>query len=659
MGSRASALTLSLLMLFGTLVAPALADGGQPEIGERDHPPEEGNASFSVTIDGLFDDWGSIPVVYADPAGDGTDEDFSMLKIANDNDFMFFSIEFHDGEHLMQNWNDIHLYLDTDAEVNTGLPVHGIGAELDWCFGCRSGYYYIMDGIIEISQNDLTLRIAPTITGERFEIAISRSSAILTMDGTQEPTTIKIVLQGGGEAPDILPDEPGGIEYEFDSTPVPSPEIITLGKNEMEHLRILSYNVRQNGLFDPERQAEFERIIKALEPDIMGFQEAYDDNDTNDVNDIEALFEDWFPEVNWHVSSEWNGNFVVSRYPILHQGNHSWRSMGVLLDTEEDLGTPLFFINSHFSCCDADDNRQEQVDELMGFVRDLKNGLGPFTLEYGTPIVHVGDFNLVGHRQQLTTLTDGDIVDEASYGIDFLPDWDDSPLTDLFSRQTHIRMGYTWRNDNSEYNPGKLDYILYTDSVLEPVKHFVLNTLAMSEEDLSFYDLESEDTNQASDHLPRLMDISETLADTSVSIHISTGWNLVGLPVHVMEPNYLSVFPEATEGTLYSFTNSYQSVFELTVGEGYWLHFMQEGEILITGNPIDEVTIYLEGGWNLISGTTSSIQVSDIDDPEGLIVPGTIYTFDGVYVNSSVLEPGKAYWLNSNGSGSVSLSGSE
>ena len=156
-----------------------------------------------------------------------------------------------------------------------------------------------------------------------------------------------------------------------------------------------------------------------------------------------------------------------------------------------------------------------------------------------------------------------------------------------------------------------------------------------------------------------IMDISTTLADTSVSIHMSTGWNLVGLPVQGLNPNYLSVFPEATEGTLYSFTNSYQSVFELTVGEGYWLHFMQEGEILIFGNPIDEVTIYLEGGWNLNSGISSPIQVSDIDDPEELIVPGTIYTFDGVYVNSSFLEPGKAYWLYSNGSGAVSLSGTE
>ena len=41
MGSRASALTLSLLMLFGTLVAPALADGDWPETGERAEQHQE------------------------------------------------------------------------------------------------------------------------------------------------------------------------------------------------------------------------------------------------------------------------------------------------------------------------------------------------------------------------------------------------------------------------------------------------------------------------------------------------------------------------------------------------------------------------------------------------------------------------------------------
>ena len=75
MGSRASALTWSLLMLFGTRAAPALADGDWPETGERDHPPEEGSASVidllviypapgagSIHIADISDDYGATSV---------------------------------------------------------------------------------------------------------------------------------------------------------------------------------------------------------------------------------------------------------------------------------------------------------------------------------------------------------------------------------------------------------------------------------------------------------------------------------------------------------------------------------------------------------------------------------------------------------------------
>nr|AIF24498.1 hypothetical protein [uncultured marine group II/III euryarchaeote SAT1000_32_C10] len=75
MSSRTSALTLALLMLFGTLAAPVLADGDQPETGERDHPPEEGSASVidlliiypepevgSTHIDDISDDYGETTV---------------------------------------------------------------------------------------------------------------------------------------------------------------------------------------------------------------------------------------------------------------------------------------------------------------------------------------------------------------------------------------------------------------------------------------------------------------------------------------------------------------------------------------------------------------------------------------------------------------------
>ena len=462
-------------------------------------------ASHPIAVDAIFNDWEDVSSVYNDPEGDGSNGDFGQLKITNDNNFIFFSLEFLDGEQLMQDWNNFHLYIDADDDVNTGHPVQGIGAELDWCFGCRSGSFYIQDGIIEIFQNDITLRSAPTITGERFEWCVSRESMPLTMDGAQEPTNIRVALvnEDGG---DNLPDEPGGVAYMIDTTDVPPPDPTPLEREEPDQIRLVSYNILHNGFFEEGQREHFDRIIPALDPDILSVQEAWGDQES-----IAALMTEWIPGT-WHVSSEWDGNYVISRFPILHEAVliSSGRSMAVLLDTEAELDKNILIINSHFSCCSSNDDRQQQVDELIGVMREWmkpEDWTGPFYLEMETPFFHVGDFNLVGYRQQLVTLTEGDIVDEDSYGDDFLPDWDESFIADLFSHNTGIRMGYTWRSDGSSFSPGKLDYILYSDSNLEIAKHFVLNTMAMSEEELEQYGLEEWDVYHASDHMPRVADI--------------------------------------------------------------------------------------------------------------------------------------------------------
>ena len=44
------------------------------------------------------------------------------------------------------------------------------------------------------------------------------------------------------------------------------------------------------------------------------------------------------------------------------------------------------------------------------------------------------------------------------------------------------------------------------------------------------------------------------------------------------------------------------------------------------------------------------------DDPESIIVPGTLYGFSGTYQNSSTLVPGQGYWLNASGGGEVHVS---
>ena len=195
--------------------------------------------------------------------------------------------------------------------------------------------------------------------------------------------------------------------------------------------------------------------------------------------------------------------------------------MAVLLDTESELGKDLLVFNSHLSCCANNDDRQQQVDEFISVWRDwISGGEGPFEIDTETPFVHVGDFNFVGYRQQVETIRTGDIQNEADHGPDFPPDWDSSDIIDLFSRHTHKRMGYTWRSDGSSFNPGKLDYVFYSDATIDTGRHFTLNTLAIDEGTLSEMGLESEDTNEASDHLPRVFDIS-----------ISTGLGMKNEPI--------------------------------------------------------------------------------------------------------------------------------
>ena len=136
-----------------------------------------------------------------------------------------------------------------------------------------------------------------------------------------------------------------------------------------------------------------------------------------------------------------------------------------------------------------------------------------------------------------------------------------------------------------------------------------------------------------------------------------SGWNLVGLPLEVENSNYLNLFPTAVSGTLYGFNGTYESGTELAPGTGYWLNFSDAGSTTIAGSAISSITISLSQGWNLISGSSETTDVSAISDPGGIIVPGTVYGFDGIYASSSQLDPGQGYWINANADGDITISG--
>ena len=70
---------------------------------------------------------------------------------------------------------------------------------------------------------------------------------------------------------------------------------------------------------------------------------------------------------------------------------------------------------------------------------------------------------------------------------------------------------YTWRNDNSGFQPGILDYVIYTDSVLDVGNQFVLNTVSMSSAEraatgLQAFDVTVDSGGSNFDHLPLVVD---------------------------------------------------------------------------------------------------------------------------------------------------------
>jgi hypothetical protein len=210
---------------------------------------------------------------------------------------------------------------------------------------------------------------------------------------------------------------------------------------------------------------------------------------------------------SWRTLKLDQGNVLITHYDI----EESWvvqsgyRESAYLLSSPE--GKKLLLLNCHFRCCGANEQRQEEADGVMEFLRDAKSPGGRVTLEEGTPIVLVGDLNLVGDRRQYETLITGDIADNTRYGADAPPDWDGGDWIDLVSRQPRSPFAYTWYNPGSSYAPARLDYLLYTAASMDIYGHMVINTADMSAEQRTRLGLQTNDSYDAADHFPRYADL--------------------------------------------------------------------------------------------------------------------------------------------------------
>lgn len=458
--------------------------------------------SNRIVLDENYDDWVNVPVLANDPLGDqgSSNIDFGKLWVSNDDDFLFFRVEVGP-EINLQDGNDVSLYLDTDNNNTTGLSISSIGAELVYEFGSRRGDVYFNSFQESIGHDDIFLVSSPTVTSDQFEIAISRN-AVINGQNLFSGNEIKVLFKNDISGADQIPDAPGGLSYTLNSqNPDPLPTY-SIDKLDSSDVRVLSYNVLRDDLFAQDKQVYYSRILKAIKPDLIGFQEIYQNGSSQTASKVASFLSE--SPSQWYHAKVDPDIIAISRYPILASYDIGPGGNGAFLIDMNPL--QVLFIVAHPPCCDNNSGRQAEIDGIMAFIRDAKNGTGPISLPANSPIIIAGDMNLVGLNEQVETLLTGNIVDQATYGNDFDPDWDGTAFADVKPPVTDLPLTMTWYRESSSFSPGRLDYIVYSSSVIRLENSFTLFTPALSQADLNTYGLQADDVVEASDHLPLVAD---------------------------------------------------------------------------------------------------------------------------------------------------------
>lgn len=315
---------------------------------------------------------------------------------------------------------------------------------------------------------------------------------------------------------------------------------VFMQKAAPEHVRVLCYNINWDSIFpddDPNNHsfrsynkvAEFRRVITAVNPDIVCLQEIGWDHDPQDVADI---LDEELPlggSETWraHMGSD---NVIAARWDMLMPATDTdpttnrGQAMALVDLPDDEYLTDIYLMNAHFKASGGTTNinrRKQHAAAIIHWIGDIKSPGGAIDLPTDTPVVVLGDLNVydTDPHEHLGTLVTGDIdpLYEGTYGPDLSPDWDDSDSTDVLPLHNGVGPDfYTWRDDGGGFNPGALDRVIYTDSMLSVGNTYVLNTSSMAVGELAAAGLELNDVLLSPpgyfDHVPLIVDFIVTAA---------------------------------------------------------------------------------------------------------------------------------------------------
>ncbi|RPG58450.1 MAG: hypothetical protein CBD51_005015 [Flavobacteriales bacterium TMED191] len=241
--------------------------------------------SNQIYIDGYFEDWVNINN-YTDSNDDiQSGADFINVSVTNDNKYLYVKFETAEEIDLSDGNYDIELLIDTDNNNKTGWSPgfnDNIGAELGIMFNQRFFWYNIPEKDLQLSLYDMDIYPAPTVTSNKFEIAIALDSKY-NKQILLPNSEIRIQLTDW-ISNDHIPNNNSEIIYTIQLNNQNYSQIPILKENESS-IRLTAYNVLNNGFNNEERVDGLKNIIKALNSDIFAFSEC-GNTTTNSIKNI-------------------------------------------------------------------------------------------------------------------------------------------------------------------------------------------------------------------------------------------------------------------------------------------------------------------------------------------------------------------------------------
>ncbi len=133
------------------------------------------------------------------------------------------------------------------------------------------------------------------------------------------------------------------------------------------------------------------------------------------------------------------------------------------------------------------------------------------------------------------------------------------------------------------------------------------------------------------------------------TLSLTSGWNLISLPVTPVSMSLVDIIPSAE--IAFDYNGGYREVTEFETCSGYWIRVPSDTTILLAGTPVTGCTESLTEGWYLV-GAPNCVATPESTPVDAL---QAFFGFDGAYSPQSETTPGSGYWVNVNADCSFDL----